>query len=171
MPSYEELKRAARHNPDGFGFVSSNGLYWRGMDFERFYQMLQRVGINDSCIMHLRIATHGSIKTSNCHPFYYNGIYFAHNGILYNTRVYGDVTDSETEFRTILEPAISDWGIDSPQFQRLVARRIGYSKFAFMIGGEIRLFGNWINDKGLMWSNLNHRPIYEMSYTPKLARV
>ena len=158
MPSKNELKLAALHNPHGFGFVSSNGQYVRTMDFEEFYQGLKSVRLEDSCIMHLRIATHGSHKVENCHPFVQGNIYFAHNGIL-PIRVYGDLTDSETEFRNILAPSAERFGLGSETFRQIVDRRIHSSKFAFMQDGEIYTFGRFIKDKnGVLWSNMNHRP-------------
>ena len=158
MPSENELRLAATHNPHGFGFVSSNGLYVRTMDFEEFYQALKGVGREDACIIHFRIATHGSVRVSNCHPFKMHGIYFAHNGIL-PTHPRGDMTDSETEFRDVLCPAAEFYGLGTKEFADLVARRIYYSKFAFMKDGEVYTYGKFVTDRhGVMWSNMNHRP-------------
>lgn len=162
MPSENELRLAYEHNPHGWGFVSSNGMFAHGMDFGEFMRLIKYVGKDDACIIHFRIATHGSIKIDNCHPFkgYVKGepVYFAHNGIL-PIRAKKDMTDSETEFRGVLLPAMKEFGFGSTAFDRVVARRIYTSKFAFMKGGEIRVYGRWLReDNGLMWSNLNHRP-------------
>jgi len=160
LPSMKELQSAYRHNPDGCGVVSSNGIYWRGLSFKKFCEVIKKVNTEDACIIHFRIGTHGSNKTSNCHPFVanYNNreIFFAHNGIL-PIQVRGDMTDSETEFRNILAPAAFTFGIRSERFKALVDREIYSSKFAFMENGEISLFGSWIAEGGLFWSNLNHR--------------
>lgn len=161
MPSERELRLAYEYNPHGCGFVSSNGLYWRGMDFEEFLRRVGGVSKEDACIIHFRIATHGSIGPKNCHPFRgeLNGepVYFAHNGVL-PIRPKGDVTDSEAEFRDVLLPAMGTFGYRSSEFSRLVARVIHTSKFAFMYRGEARVFGRWFRDSdGLLWSNLNHR--------------
>lgn len=158
MPSKNELKLAALHNPHGFGFVSSNGFYYRTMDFEDFYKHLKGVRKEDACIIHFRIATHGSHKVDNCHPFNLGDIYFAHNGIL-PIRTAMDMTDSETEFRNVLYPAAMEFGLGSATFNGIVNRRIYNSKFAFMQNGEIFLYGRYIYDKnGIAWSNMNHRP-------------
>lgn len=158
MPSKNELRLAAMHNPHGFGFVSSNGLYVRTMDFGEFYKMLKFVGREDACIIHFRIATHGSHKVENCHPFKMGDIYFAHNGIL-PIHTKGDMTDSETEFHDVLYPSAQIYGLGSKEFDGIVARRIYNSKFAFMQGGEIYHYGHFITDEnGVMWSNMNHRP-------------
>ena len=158
LPSESELRMAFECNPHGCGFVSSSGLYWRGMDFEEFYEKLQDVSIDDACIIHFRYATHGSHKPSNCHPFKYGDLYFAHNGIL-PVRTKKDMTDSETVFRNILAPAANLFGFGTPGFTSVVNRNIYSSKFAFMYHGRIKYYGRWIReDNGLLWSNLNHRP-------------
>ena len=159
MPSKNELKKAARQNPHGFGFVSSNGLFVKTMDFDEFYNALQGVGKQDACIMHLRIATHGSRKPENCHPFKKGNIYFAHNGIL-DIRPHGDMTDSETAFQDILYPAAIEYGLDSPEFALVVKKIIGRSKFAFMQNGRVWLFGRFIELNGLYYSNLYHHYSY-----------
>lgn len=159
MPSKRELKQAANTNPHGFGFVSSNGLYLRTMDFEEFYDALKNVGQEDACIMHLRIATHGSHKMSNCHPFKKGDIYFAHNGVL-NVNTHGDMTDSETVFLDTLYPAAMKYGLSSPEFSLVVKNVIGWSKFAFMQDGHIHLFGRFIEYNGLYYSNLHHHYRY-----------
>jgi hypothetical protein len=171
MPTERELRLAYEHNPHGCGFVSSNGLYWRGMDFNEFMRRIKGVSKEDACIIHFRIATHGSVSVKNCHPFVGmcegEKVYFAHNGIL-PIRAKKDMTDSETEFRNVLLPAMETFGYRSDIFAQVVGRRIHSSKFAFMKGGVIRVFGSWIcEDNGLLWSNLNHRiwghfsPIYD----------
>ena len=163
MPTEHELRQAFECNPHGIGFVSSNGIYWRGMDFEEFYKALQGVGIEDACIIHFRYATHGSHKVSNCHPFKMGDIYFAHNGVL-PVRTQKDMTDSETVFQNILYPAAKMFGFATPDFNRVVNNNLWSSKFAFMKDGRIKIYGRWIReDNGLLWSNLNHRPISNWS--------
>lgn len=159
MPPKYELKRAAMHNPHGFGFVSSGGVYMRTMDFDSFYKEVKKVGKDECCIMHLRIATHGSHKMDNCHPFKKGDIYFAHNGVL-DIRPHGDMTDSETAFQDILYPAAVEHGLGSPEFSLVVKRIIGRSKFAFMQGGHIWMFGRFIEFNGLYYSNLYHHYAY-----------
>lgn len=160
LPSEHELRLAFEHNPHGCGFVSSNGVYWRGMRFDIFYKMLQKVRVEDACIIHFRLATHGSHKVSNCHPFKQGNLYFAHNGVL-PVRTKDDMTDSETVFRNVLIPAAEIFGFGTQAFDSVVNRNIYSSKFAFMKDGEVRFYGSWIReDNGLIWSNLNHRGYY-----------
>lgn len=162
MPPKSTLKSAFLHNPHGAGFVSSNNIYWRGMGFDEFYTELQKVRKEDACIIHFRYATHGSHKPDNCHPFKIGDIYFAHNGIL-PVKTQKDMTDSETAFIETLYPAAKQYGLDSHKFFSLVSGMIGGSKFAFMQNGEIYLFGQWHQEKGVLYSNLYFRP-YTWSY-------
>ena len=156
MPSEAELRAAHRCNPDGCGFVSSNGLYWRGLDFDEFLQRLAGVGHDDACVIHFRLATHGSVKESNCHPFKSGDVYFAHNGIL-PVRPSGDMTDSETAFTRIIMPRVRESGFWSREAMTVAKEVAGGSRFAFMYEGDIVTIGDYIEDeRGVLWSNMRH---------------
>lgn len=163
LPSERELRQAYHSNPHGCGFVSSNGLYWRGMDIEEFLEKLRGVRLEDECIIHFRYATHGSHKPSNCHPFKCGELYFAHNGVL-PIKTHHDMTDSETVFKNVLVPAADMFGFGSREFNSVVNNNIWSSKFAFMYKGKVKFYGRWLReDNGLIWSNLNHRPFSYMT--------
>lgn len=105
--------------------------------------------------MHFRWATNGSIRRANCHPFKRGDVFFAHNGVL-DIAARGDLTDSQTAFDDIIYPAIAQYGYGSKQMRRAVAAVIGPSKFAFLKGRELLLFGNYIHQPdGCYYSNLN----------------
>ena len=154
MPDRAELFDAFCCNPDGCGFVSET-MFYKGLSFESFIKKLNQVPKNERCIIHFRLATHGTVKRSNCHPFVKGDIGFAHNGIL-NIRSDGDLTDSETAFNNILYTIASAYGIDSPELAKAVSSIIGYSKFAFIQHGRIKTFGNFIKYKGRYYSNTRH---------------
>lgn len=156
MPTIEELQNAYSCNPDGCGFVSENHSY-KGLNFETFLKELSKVGEDERCIIHFRLATHGSIKKSNCHPFYAGGIYFAHNGTL-RVEPEGDKTDSETVFRNILLPIIESRGLESKELKCAVNAVIGSSKFALMHKGKIYTFGSFTKHDGRYYSNTRHIP-------------
>lgn len=162
MPSKVELEAAFRCNPNGCGFVSSEGYNYKGLSLSGLIRELKKVGIEEDCIIHFRLATNGSVKKSNCHPFENNGVWFAHNGILsIDTR--GDMTDSETAFRDILSPVADRFGISSPQMHNAVSAVIGYSKFAFMKDGRVALYGRFEKHKGCWYSNTRHFSYMAMS--------
>lgn len=123
------------------------------MSIKSFKKNLKLVPDDEPCIIHFRLATHGSIKRANCHPFNRGDVWFAHNGIL-NIRPVGDMTDSETAFHNIIYPAIVRHGYGSKQMDNAVNKVIGCSKFAFLQGDELKMYGNFIKqDDGCYFSN------------------
>ena len=145
-----------RANSHGCGFCTPT-KYYRGLSFDAFMQKIRQVRIDEPCIIHFRLATHGSVKRNNCHPFYDagTGTYFAHNGIL-NVMPYKDTTDSETAFRSLFVPQIRQHGLQSDELAYSVqqVRANTGSKFAFMQGEDVLLFGEFQTYEGCLCSNM-----------------
>lgn len=156
MPSRSDLYAAYRRNHDGCGFASETSHY-KSLNFEDFYNHLKNVPKEENCIIHFRLATHGSVRKENCHPFHdrQTDTWFMHNGILSVTPFKGK-TDSETAFRTLLAPVIKKYGLYSRELQAAANSIIGSSKFAFLQNGNIKLFGKFYEYKGCYYSNLYH---------------
>ena len=152
MPGKEILAKINRHNHDGYGFVSTKHSF-KTMYYGKFLNHLQRVRIDEDCIIHFRLATHGDKCRTNCHPFSECGVYFAHNGVLPITPMTGK-TDSETAFRRIVYPAIARYGYHSDEADNIINSIIGLSRFALMYNGEVRLFGDYTVLDGIYFSNL-----------------
>jgi len=155
MPSDEIIKAMYQANHDGCGFCTPTKSY-KGLSFASFMREIKNVPDSEPCIMHFRWATHGSVKRSNCHPFYdaESQTWFAHNGIL-DIRPVGDMTDSETAFRYKIAPIISIYGFGSKEFKKAVKDVIGVSRFAFLNGEDVAMFGNFFDRFGCYYSNLN----------------
>ena len=152
-PGRALLERAHFFNHDGCGLCSPNAFY-KGLSFEKLATTAAKVGLDEPCLYHFRWATHGSVKRANCHPFFdpATGTFFMHNGVL---GVYpkGDMTDSEFVFVRDIVPHLGA-GLDSPDFAKAVCQVIGNSRFAFMQGRDVRLFGQWLESTdGLFFSN------------------
>jgi hypothetical protein len=133
-------------NPDGFGFATPTKVFHSMHRDELEYHLRRDVDIDEPCFIHCRIATHGSLKKSNCHPFVdlESGVSFAHNGILHKVEPIGDKTDSETAFLTHFVPVIRRYGINSRELAAEVRSIIDGSRFIFMNPeGEVVMFGNW----------------------------
>lgn len=81
------------------------------------------------------------------------GTYFAHNGVL-SIWPDKDKTDSETAFLNILKPEIKAHGLESDDLRYSVRQIIGGSKFAFMQGDDLRLFGDFQHYGDYLFSNL-----------------
>lgn len=163
MPSKRVLQAAFRANPHGCGFASPSHTH-KGLRLNRFLSELGKVPDSEPCVMHFRLATHGSIKLSNCHPFRRHGdkyhlknspaVWFAHNGVL-NIEPIGDRTDSETAFSKLIYPAIVLYGWGSTEADGIINAVRGCSRFALMRGGDVRLYGDFIKEPdGCYYSNL-----------------
>lgn len=151
MPDKEIITACHFANPHGSGFASETDFF-KSLSFTQFYKRLQMVDQDEACIIHFRLATHGSICRANCHPFRKGGITFAHNGIL-SVRPEGDTTDSETAFKKYLYSVAKRYGIGSDETAYAVRQIIGGSRFALMQGSEVRLFGDFRKFEGVYYSN------------------
>ena len=162
MPPMAIIARCAALNPHGFGFATKDRIY-KTLSFEDFKREIKTIRKDETAILHFRYATHGSIKASNCHPFRDDktGVSFAHNGILDITPI-GDMTDSETAFRTRIVPTIEEYGFDSDEFIKANHDIIGGSRFAYIDkDGDYRLYGAFTHYKGCWYSNRNFMPVIE----------
>lgn len=155
IPSQALLSKAQSINPHGCGLCSSTVAY-KGLSFNSFLRAINKVPKEEPLLIHFRLATHGSVKRSNCHPFYDSktDTFFMHNGMLYGIKPNRDRTDSECAFEYFLQPTIEKYGLHSEELAMQVHNIIGYSKFAFMQGNSVRLFGSFILRDGLFFSNL-----------------
>ena len=152
MPSRDILGKIKKLNHNGYGFVSTNHFY-KGLDYRTFLRHLSEVVNDEDCIIHFRLATHGSICRANCHPFIRNDVYFAHNGVLPVCPM-ADMTDSEIVFRSKVYPAIEKFGYGSMQADWAIRQICGCSRFAMMYQGEVRLYGDYKILDGVYYSNL-----------------
>ncbi len=155
IPSRALLDKAQSANPHGCGFCTPTKSY-KGLSYNQFLKGLREVDPSEPLLIHFRLATHGSVKKSNCHPFYENqtDTQFMHNGILYAINPDRDKTDSECAFRGFINPIVECFGLHSVEVKDVVGRIIGASKFALMQGGEVLLFGEFILRGDLYLSNL-----------------
>ena len=152
MLSLDTLNKIQRINHHGYGFVSSRHRY-KTMNYQKFLDHLSMVGVEEECIILMRLATHGSKCRKNCHPFVENGVYFAHNGVLPIQSV-NDMTDSEIFFRSEVYPLVMKHGYGSKVIESLISTTTGNSKFAMMYKGKVKLYGNYLKLNGIYYSNL-----------------
>lgn len=158
MPPREILDAAHSANQDGCGFVSTFH-HKKTLSYRTFLHELSKVKQSEACIIHFRLATHGSVRTANCHPFRRGDVFFAHNGIL-DIRPAGDMTDSETAFARYIYPAIVKYGYDDGMKDYVISGIIGFSKFAMMRHGDVKvnMYGDFIKQPdGCYYSNLRFR--------------
>lgn len=149
FPTIDEIKQCMKANSHGFSVAVNKEdkiSVFRTMSED---EMLEHYRNNiltldprtTAMIFHARIATHGTRKLSNCHCFAVPGLVFAHNGVIRDVRIKGDMTDSETFFRDYYIPALS---VSREYADRIAEAMIGSSKFAFLrTGGELTLMGHF----------------------------
>jgi predicted glutamine amidotransferase len=152
LPARSILECAARYNPHGFGFCTKDRMY-KTLDFNHFMKEVEKVGKSENCIIHFRLATTGSIKPANAHPFRQGNVFFAHNGVLH-IETQNDRTDSETFFEQTLYPAICRYGIHSKEVSNIMQKVSSCSRFAVMQGKTLKTFGGFTKYEGCYYSNL-----------------
>lgn len=166
LPTLDIFENCKNRNHDGFGFSVPNEKPFKTLYYNEFIKAIRHVKKDVPCIIHFRYATHGAITKRNSHPFKIDDISFAHNGILKIEDLEG-MTDSETAFKYILDPAIKIYGIHSKEFAATVETIIGSSKFAFLTdAGEIKMYGQYISENGLFFSNESYLPYSYNYYRP-----
>lgn len=180
MPEENTLRRCFVNNQDGAGYMFSR----RGqvhirkgfMKFKEFLSDLRSCNLRteDSVIFHFRIATAGAVEPALTHPFPVSqeprdllstrvdtDMAMAHNGIIASMS-YSNAAYSDTQYfimRVLGHKSIKETIFDEKS--RLAESIIGQcfgSKFAFLNGqGKIRLFGDFIKDEGIMYSNHGYK--------------
>ena len=165
FPPVDEIKNCCDANPDGFGAMWADGEKVRMFKtmskdaFMRWYETFHKTMSKAvPLVIHARIATHGSKKIENCHPWLDTGnkkgkIGFCHNGIL-SIKNRGDLTDSETFFRDLWLPAFKAGG--EKMADNATKACIGTSRFCFLYAnGNTERWGNWEEGsvKGCFYTN------------------
>ena len=179
QPSISEIKRMFFRNPDGAGYmVARNGrveIHKGFMTLGDFLAALksEHFTAEDSVVYHFRISTQAGINPAMTHPFPLSnqpalmkaldvicGCGVAHNGVIRltsnpNEHEYSDTALFITEYLSdyIREPA----DLKRKQLLNAIGLLI-QSKMVLLDGsGYIATIGEFFNDRGLLYSNLNHR--------------
>lgn len=179
QPSYEEIKSMFDRNPDGAGYMvaRNNMVYihkgfmylsdlWNAICAEHFTEQ-------DSVVYHFRISTQAGIDPSMTHPFPLSnqreylkaldvrcGCGIAHNGIIQLTadpeeQEYSDTAIFIADYLSDIIEGPRD--LYNPEVLDVIQALIG-SKMAILdASGYIATIGQFYNDEGLLYSNLNHR--------------
>lgn len=178
FPSVKTIENSVKANPDGFSLTyNHNGVLVTQKTLNRaeyisaYKSIVATHDHNDTAMMlHMRIATHGSVNIKNCHcwdaQILGTEMAFAHNGVL-SIQNRDDMTDSETFLRDYLEPSVS-----IAEFFENIDTYIGMSKFGFIdTDGNIFHFGQFVKDKGVLYSNLSFRNVSRMEADPRFWRA
>ena len=143
----EELERGWTTNPDGGGYayidednrVQSVFSMDKDSFILQYLESFATYGTSSPFMVHMRIATHGSVSLANCHPFTIDldgdgDMMFMHNGIIDNVSddIKGtDLTDTEGLAIFVLSDMHDGW-LDNPHMTDFIENFIDYSKLVFL---------------------------------------
>lgn len=186
--SYERARRASISNPDGFGFAIHTGksiLTDHDMNFEKLWDRFDKVRKREPghALFHWRIATHGEVDTSNCHPFFVGDktdSVVAHNGILPIVVPYGDERSDTRLFAELVLPSCGGVPrLDDKEFFGELCEWARGNKLVILSADPEAKYdaylvnetsGHW--DTGVWWSNHSYesyalKPYSYMYSSPK----
>jgi glutamine phosphoribosylpyrophosphate amidotransferase len=160
LPNMDVLQRCWTANSHGAGIAigTKDGVeVIKGlMSWTTFTRVLERLKseyrLDDvAVLMHFRIATTGSVRPANTHPYHLDRrTVFAHNGML-PYRPKEDITDSEFFAKNVAKPLLA-------YHDRTLALGImndmaksESSKFAVLEGDTIHRLGHWTYQEGGVW--------------------
>lgn len=181
MPGTQTLKSCWTTNPDGAGMMLPAGgavrirkgfMEWDALE-DALSQEAAKTNLDALPVaLHFRIATHGAVKPGCCHPFPVCGsasamreteqvanVGFMHNGVLSGLPTTDAVSDSMSFAKRVLSPLNRMSGdLFGKDASRIIGASAQGSRFLLMDGsGEVRTFGRWVAEDGIMFSNDNFR--------------
>lgn len=181
MPDSETLLTCDWSNPDGSGFMFAHDgrvkIRKGFMSFDDFENAINcetaHLDVkNTAIIMHFRIATHGKVIPSCCHPFPLTDnfdmmrrtkvdchIGIAHNGVIDGRYTNDTVSDTMDFIASVINPLSK---IDKDFIHNDNARELLLgacdSKLAIMDGnGDIMLVGHFHDENGVLYSNSGYK--------------
>lgn len=173
-------------NPDGGGFayITPTGeiKVQHYMKYKKMYAAYRAAmevhGDTSPFLVHFRIATHGSVDLSNCHPFKVNdNQVLIHNGMI---PVLYDKGERRSDTRIFAEDymrKMPDGWLDDPFMVDMVEDFITTgSKVAFLStntehAGYIlnQKLGHWTDGNGIWWSNSSYKTCRTTATNPQSA--
>ena len=143
----DELEKGWGTNPDGGGYAYIDednriqAVYSMDKDafILQYLESYATYGTSSPFMVHMRIATHGSVSLNNCHPFTIElkgdgDMMFMHNGIIDNVTKDiedTDITDTEGLAVFVLSDMQDGW-LDNPHMVDFIENFIDYSKLVFL---------------------------------------
>lgn len=166
LPTKEILEHCWDQNPHngGFMYIRNNRVViekWDKKDNFIDAVYARKAELPDTpIVMHMRFATHGSVRIDNTHPFRVNKrMAFVHNGTIGrlspDKQKDGDISDTRKFKEHILKRLPHNF-LDSFLIRMFLEHYIGYSKIVIMENsGEVTILnedkGEWV--EGIWFSN------------------
>ena len=184
LPLENHLRNGFMKNTDGSGVAfwkKDSSIIHIKKDFKTFPEFYQyfteNVTVDDACIVHFRLGTHGLSDIGNRHPFPVTNdpellrtpeldclLATAHNGVLtqYNRADDKKLSDTQRFIIEILsDPLVKD-NLRQTVIKKLIIEFLDNDKLSVLFpNGEILLFGDFTEDEGCHFSNTgyNYAPI------------
>ena len=171
--SYKTFKQCWQSNPDGAGLTFFDGkniqIIKEMKSVKTFYTQYKEIRTKYPTIdiaIHFRIATHGGVNLTNCHPFKVNKqTAFIHNGIISKVNATKEFSDTFIFNETILKKLPPNFATNETILE-LLDSYIGYSKLVIISGKNYAIVnesaGHW--NGGNWYSNESYKP--RKAYTP-----
>lgn len=190
LPSKKLLKSMFISNPDGAGFMyTKDGNVYIEKGFMEFEDLEKALNIHnftkdDVIVYHFRISTQGGVRPELSHPYPLTKYWekclsldlmckcgIVHNGIIRMTSDYKETRFNDTiKFITeyLIKLVRNSDDLKNANVLEMI-EHLTNSKWALLDGsGTVATIGNFINDKGLLFSNssylthLNQKPFAKM---------
>lgn len=148
----------AAGNGDGFGMVyvhRGRFVVNKTMEFAEFMDIAKHLPVDKNVILHMRMASTGAVCLDNCHPFEFDDLCGAHNGVLPG---WGSqfITDTE-HFMTESVKSLSHL----QKHRHALGSAIGGGKMAFLtLSGEVEFLNRerGVEESGCWHSNSYYKP-------------
>lgn len=137
----ETFETCWENNPDGSGLAwAENGQVHTFKEMKsvsvihKFYSELRDRLPDANILIHFRIATHGKVNETNCHPFKVNNkLAFIHNGMIDGAGLKTSHEFSDTYlFNKLILQQLPKNFINNEAILNLLSEYIGYSKLVFL---------------------------------------
>ena len=182
LPSLDTLKICNTNNDDGCGLAyhkKGGDKVHIKKDFltveDMWDYITENITVDDSAIIHFRLATSGLVDFGNRHPFPLSNedeklrspelstkIAVAHNGVFsrWNNEK-GDLSDTQLFIKNVLsDKLIRDNLKGNLAIQTLLSDFIGGSKLAILDNtGHLSVWGHFHKDDGLYYSNQSYQTV------------
>ena len=184
----DTIDRMWKRNPDGGGISwieDGKVQVFKTMKLkpfkQKFKEVLSKYGDSD-ILVHMRIATHGSVCIENNHPFYIDTqTVFAHNGIMpneFHPPAKSDLSDTRY-FNKVFLQNMKPIALDDELFRTAIGDIIGMGNKLVILSANKKLkqdsyiinehMGQWV--KGVWYSNTAHIPSKGVKYDKTGATI
>lgn len=185
LPKAEYMKNCEHRNKDGIG-VALHKSEASEITIKKTFKnadelnvwLVENVRVEDTCIVHFRIATHGKVDEGNRHPFPITKnkemlrqtelickLAVAHNGVISQYGHETKFSDTQQFIIDILSDEAIKNNIENPTIQKLISNYIANDRLVIMLeNGKTWRWGTWHEHEGIFYSNTSYEAIKEYMY-------